>query len=88
MDLIFAAARKFFQLRIDDVKLAASVLECEKSLIIMLCGTAGTGKSTLASLLGQRLGISNVLSTDSLRHALRCTPAPAPAVFTVVHFGV
>ena len=34
-------------------------------------GTSGTGKSTLASLLASRLGISTVLSTDSIRHIMR-----------------
>lgn len=38
---------------------------------MLLCGTSGTGKSTLASLLAGRLGISNILSTDSVRHMLR-----------------
>lgn len=37
----------------------------------MLAGTSGTGKSTLASLLGSKLGISTVLSTDTIRHILR-----------------
>ena len=38
---------------------------------MLLAGTSGTGKSTLASLLGTRLGISTVLSTDSVRHVMR-----------------
>jgi len=37
----------------------------------LLGGTSGTGKSTLASLLASRLGISTVLSTDSIRHIMR-----------------
>lgn len=41
------------------------------SVIVLLAGTSGTGKSTLASLLGSRLGISTVLSTDSIRHIMR-----------------
>jgi 2-phosphoglycerate kinase len=40
-------------------------------LLVLLGGTSGTGKSTLASLTACRLGISNVLSTDSIRHILR-----------------
>jgi 2-phosphoglycerate kinase len=40
-------------------------------VIILLGGTSGTGKSTLASLLASRLGISTVLSTDSIRHIMR-----------------
>jgi 2-phosphoglycerate kinase len=38
---------------------------------VLLAGTSGTGKSTLASLLGSRLGISTVLSTDTIRHVMR-----------------
>jgi 2-phosphoglycerate kinase len=41
------------------------------NVIVLLAGTSGTGKSTLASLLGTRLGISTVLSTDSIRHVMR-----------------
>ena len=41
------------------------------SIIIILGGTSGTGKSTLSSLLASRIGISTVLSTDSIRHILR-----------------
>jgi deoxyadenosine/deoxycytidine kinase len=36
-----------------------------------LAGTSGTGKSTLASLLGSRMGISTVLSSDTIRHIMR-----------------
>lgn len=38
---------------------------------MLLAGTSGTGKSTLASLLGSRLGISTVISTDTIRHIMR-----------------
>jgi 2-phosphoglycerate kinase len=40
-------------------------------LVILLGGTSGTGKSTVSSLLASRLGISTVLSTDTIRHILR-----------------
>ena len=46
-------------------------------MLILLSGTSGTGKSTLAGILGQKLaGIGNkkaltVLSTDSIRHIMR-----------------
>lgn len=43
----------------------------KRNVIVMLAGTSGTGKSTLASLLGSKLGISTVLSTDTIRHILR-----------------
>lgn len=38
---------------------------------MLLCGTSGCGKSTLSSLLGSRLGITTVISTDSIRHMMR-----------------
>lgn len=53
------------------LKLADSLLHRERGIIIMICGTSGTGKSTLASLLGQKLGISTIMSTDSIRNMLR-----------------
>ena len=40
-------------------------------MIVLLAGTSGTGKSTLAALLAARLGITTLLSTDSIRHMLR-----------------
>ena len=46
-------------------------MQSKINVIVLLAGTSGTGKSTLASLLGTRLGISTVLSTDSIRHIMR-----------------
>lgn len=54
----------------------------QKPLLILLQGTSGTGKSTLAALLGAKLaGLGNlggaqasslnVISTDSIRHIMR-----------------
>lgn len=40
-------------------------------MIILLAGTSGTGKSTLASLLASKMGITTIVSTDSIRHMLR-----------------
>jgi 2-phosphoglycerate kinase len=46
-------------------------IESKRSILVLLAGTSGTGKSTLASLLGSRLGISTVISTDTIRHVMR-----------------
>jgi len=54
-----------------DFELAMDIIEQNKSMIVLLGGTSGTGKSTVASLLASRFGISTVLSTDSVRHVLR-----------------
>lgn len=40
-----------------DFCLASDVMDHQRSLVILLGGTSGTGKSTLASLLASRLGI-------------------------------
>ena len=51
--------------------MASLLMQAKINVIVLLAGTSGTGKSTLASLLGTRLGISTVLSTDSVRHVMR-----------------
>ena len=43
--------------------LGRRVRERRSSVAVLLCGTSGTGKSTLASLLAARLGITTLLST-------------------------
>lgn len=57
----------------EDWRIAASLREKRRSITILLCGTSGTGKSTLASLLATRLGITTVISTDSVRNMMRST---------------
>ncbi|RLM78849.1 P-loop NTPase domain-containing protein LPA1-like [Panicum miliaceum] len=54
-----------------DFLLACRIKERKESVTILLCGTSGCGKSTLSSLLGSRLGITTVISTDSIRHMMR-----------------
>ena len=46
------------------------VRERRSSVAVLLCGTSGTGKSTLASLLAARLGITTLLSTVRLEREL------------------
>jgi 2-phosphoglycerate kinase len=43
----------------------------ERPLIVLLGGAPGVGKSTLASLLAARLGITRVIATDAVRHVIR-----------------
>ncbi|KAK9124207.1 hypothetical protein Sjap_013809 [Stephania japonica] len=54
-----------------DLVLACRIREKKESVTILLCGTSGCGKSTLSALLGSRLGITTVISTDSIRHMMR-----------------
>lgn len=57
--------------RIKDFVIANDIFQQRRSFIIILGGNSGTGKSTLASILASRLGVTSVLSTDSIRHTLR-----------------
>lgn len=45
--------------------------EPEKPVIILLGGTSGVGKTTLALEIARRMGIGRVLSTDSIRQVMR-----------------
>ena len=48
----------------------------EKPLVVLFGGAPGAGKSALASEVGYRLGIPRVVSTDSVRQALRSLIGP------------
>ncbi|KAK1409943.1 hypothetical protein QVD17_36474 [Tagetes erecta] len=54
-----------------DLVLACRIRERKESMTVLLCGTSGCGKSTLSALLASRLGITTVVSTDSIRHMMR-----------------
>ena len=58
--------------------------EPEKPLILLLGGTTGSGKTSLALEVAQRLGVARVASTDSIRQILRIilTPDLVPALHT------
>jgi len=47
--------------------------EPEKPVILLLGGTTGAGKTSLALEVARRLGIRRVLSTDSIRQIMRIT---------------
>lgn len=59
------------QAKIDEFIISCQVHERKIPLIILFGGTSGCGKSTLAALIASRIGITQVLSTDSVRHMLR-----------------
>ncbi len=48
-----------------------SVAELDIPLIILIGGSTGVGKSTIATQLAYRLGITRVVSTDAVREVLR-----------------
>jgi 2-phosphoglycerate kinase len=54
----------------------------ERPVIILLGGTAGVGKTSLALEVARRLGIGRMLSTDSIRQIMRLMLSPelAPAI--------
>lgn len=47
------------------------VNKLEEPLVILLGGATGVGKSTLATQLGARLGITRVIPTDAIREVMR-----------------
>lgn len=48
-----------------------SVADLDVPLIVLLGGATGVGKSTIATQLATRLGITRVISTDAVREVLR-----------------
>ncbi|MGE5635425.1 MAG: hypothetical protein ACM3UV_00565 [Nocardioidaceae bacterium] len=43
----------------------------ERPLVVLIGGTTGVGKSTLATMLAARLGITRVIASDTVRQVLR-----------------
>jgi 2-phosphoglycerate kinase len=43
----------------------------ERPLVVVIGGTTGVGKSTLATMLAARLGVNRVIATDVIRQVLR-----------------
>jgi 2-phosphoglycerate kinase len=60
-----------------------SVAELDVPLIILIGGATGVGKSTIATQLASRLGITRVVSTDAVREILRSafTPEMFPTLY-------
>jgi 2-phosphoglycerate kinase len=54
----------------------------DRPLVVLIGGTTGVGKSTLATMLAGRLGITRVIATDVIRQVLRgfFTPEAMPSV--------
>ena len=52
---------------------SADVGKLSESVIILIGGTTGVGKSTVATLLANRLGITRVIPTDAVREVMRAS---------------
>ena len=55
----------------------ADFLHSERPLLLLIGGTAGVGKSTIATEVGHRFGIVRTQSTDMLREVMRMMTPPA-----------
>jgi len=73
-----------------DFPIACDVQDRKYSFTILLGGTSGCGKCTLAALLAARIGFSAVLSTDNVRQIMRkfISRAEAPILWaSTYHAG-
>ena len=48
----------------------------ERPLVVLIGGTTGVGKSTIATMLAARLGVNRVIATDVIRQVLRAFFTP------------
>lgn len=48
-----------------------ALAKLDKPVIILIGGTTGVGKSTIATMLAHRLGITRISSTDAIREVMR-----------------
>ncbi len=53
-----------------------TVLQLEVPVVVLLGGSAGVGKSTIATMLANRLGINRVVPTDAVREVMRAMLSP------------
>lgn len=61
-----------------------TVEELDMPIVILIGGATGVGKSTIATQLAGRLGITRIISTDAIREVLRATFSPEliPVLYT------
>jgi 2-phosphoglycerate kinase len=57
----------------------------DRPLIVLIGGTAGVGKSTVATMLANRIGLTRVIPTDAIREVLRT--CFSHAVLPAVHYS-
>lgn len=73
LELLLEEAGEEFARRYE---LMRAVRRPERPVVVLIGGAAGVGKSAIASELGYRLGIPRIVSTDSVRQALRSLISP------------
>lgn len=63
------------------------VRRLDKPLVVLLGGVSGVGKSTIATMLAHRLGITRVIPTDAIREVMRSmlTADLFPTLHTSLH---
>jgi len=57
-------------------RLHRSIRKTDKPVFILIGGSSGVGKSTIALALGHRLGINRVIGTDTIREIMRTILSP------------
>ncbi len=55
----------------DKYKRWQALLSIDRPVIVLVGGTTGVGKSTIATAVAHRLGITHIVATDSLREVMR-----------------
>ncbi|KAL7618039.1 hypothetical protein Lser_V15G04276 [Lactuca serriola] len=76
--------RGYGQEYINRYKMMARFHHQRVPLVILVCGTACVGKSTIATQLGQRLNLPNVLQTDMVYELLRTSTYSSKELITKV----
>ncbi len=75
-DLAAAMLREVSESSADTYLRWQEVEELSLPLVILIGGATGVGKSTIATQLAARLGITRVISTDAIREVLRSALSP------------
>jgi hypothetical protein len=71
-DALFAVLRRhgYGQTHVDRFRLVSSFSRRRRAIVVLLSGTAATGKSAVAQQLASRLNMPSPLQTDALRELL------------------
>ena len=67
---------------VDRYRRSRALRRGDRTLVVLVGGAPGVGKSAVATQLAHRLGITRIASTDTIREVLRTTLAPgiAPSI--------